>query len=286
MVRPLPAVVASLALVGSSAWSARAMADPADAPPDASASSGAEDAPASAELISVELDPSPARPEPLDPLEAEPPPWNPHLELGADVAFVARTVTTGVDGEETGISYDPALGFGLRASWAIIKYLRFTAYFIDSQHDIRYADNALGLSGELSSGSVATFSLGAKVAPTLHFTERLRSWITVGAGWGRLEFGRLQVDDGVDAAGAPRTYEVRERSTPFVEFPLGLGTSFDVWPKWVSIVLEMTAAPVIDQEGNALNTFQTVAYGEKKAVGGYPRMGGHFVQTLGLSLLL
>jgi hypothetical protein len=276
-----------LALVASLSAPTRAAAEPAarsDTPGHGSEESAG---PTSTGLISVELDPSaPGRPEPLGPIETEPPEWRPHLEVGADVAFVARTVTTGLDGKETGVSYDPALGFGLHASWAIVKYLRFTAYFIDASHSVRYADNALGLDGSIQAGDVSTFSFGARISPTLHFTDAIRSWITAGAGWGRFEFGRLQVDEGSSPAGA-RTYEVRERSTPFVEFPLGVGSSIDVWPRWLSVVVELTAAPVVDQGGSAMEVGQTIdPDGRKRAVGGYPQMAGHFVQTLGLSLLL
>lgn len=274
-----PKAAGAVALVAIVAAPARASAEPA--------ADREGPGPTSTGLVSVELDPSrEGRPPPLGPVEPEPPEWRPHLELGADVAFVARTVSTDLEGRETGVSYDPALGFGLHASWAIVRYLRFTAYFVDASHSVRYSDNALGLAGTLTGGDVSTYSFGARLSPTLHFTDAIRSWVTAGAGWGRFEFGRLQVDEGASPAGE-RTYEVRERSTPFVEFPVGVGSSFDVWPKWLSVVVELTAAPVVDQGGNAMEVGQTIdPDGRKRAVGGYPRMAGHFVQTLGLSLLL
>jgi hypothetical protein len=129
--------------------------------------------------------------------------------------------------------------------------------------------------------SAETFSFGAKLAPTLPISERLRIWLAVGVGWGRFNFDSMTVMQGAEE------FTVRERKGVFVEFPLGLGISFDVIERWMAIGYEAVAAPVVGQSGDAYEPSQTVdANGIIQNVGplGAPEVS--FVQTLGVSLIL
>jgi hypothetical protein len=163
----------------------------------------------------------------------------------------------------------------------VLRYLRFTAYFVSARHDVALPPGALGQSGEISLDSVSTYSFGARLSPTIPWSARARSWISVGGGWGRLEFGKMRVTEGASA------FTVKERSASFVEIPLGLGTSFDIIPNWLSIELEVTGAFALGQEGDALREVQAIdAQGRRRAVSGFPELDATFVQTLGLSLIL
>src|SRR5262249_30995998 len=157
-------------------------------------------------------------------------------------------------------------------------------YFIDAHHEVEIPTGALEQSGHVSKYTldpVKTYSFGARLCPTLPIGLRARAWASIGAGWGRLEFGRMTVHD------AGGDYLVRERAGPFVEFPLGLGGSFDVIPRWLSVEVELTGAFVTSQTGENVDTAQAIdKSGKITHVGGFPLVDGTFAETVGLSLIL
>jgi hypothetical protein len=224
----------------------------------------------------------PPRPPPLgagDPIA--PPPRRRSIEIGVDVALVSRPSSI-EDAEAPKVSYDPAIGYGVHGRVEILRHLRFTAYFVSSAHDVDLPPGALGQAGALALDSVSTFSFGARLMPTWPFSDRLRSWVSVGAGWGRLEFGRMEVTDP-----GQKPFTVRERATSFVEIPLGVGTSFEIIPRWLSLEVEATGAFVVGQQGSSVEAAQAVdAAGKIRSIGSFPRLDASFVQTVGLSLLL
>ena len=141
----------------------------------------------------------------------------------------------------TGVRYSPALGFGLHARWDMFSFLRFTAYFIDARHDIPKGPGVLNCQptacGALQlDSSIHTFVFGARFQPMLRLTSRLRTYASVGIGWGRIEVPRMQIGDGSGS------FPMRERSDPFVEFPLGFGFGFDVIRDWVAVEYEFHGA--------------------------------------------
>lgn len=220
---------------------------------------------------------------PLPPApDTQPPPWGRTLEIGGDVALVARPASTRSTGDATGIRYRTAVGYGVHARWDIFRYLRFTSYFIDAQHTVLIPDGALGVSAPVTLDTADSFSFGARLSPTLPLTERARVWLTSGVGWGRIELGRMTVQEpGTEA------FVVRERSMSFVEIPLGVGVAFEIIPRWLAVEVEVTGAFVLGQEGSALHDAQGIdATGKKRLIGSFPEIDASFVQTLGLSLLL
>jgi len=225
----------------------------------------------------------PPRPPPLG--AGEPPsapPWRRSIDVGVDVAFVSRPATSLDDGSPTPVRYEPALGYGLHGRIDILRHLRFTGYFVSASHGLELPPGSLGQRGELSLDSVSTFSFGARLMPTWPFSDRLRGWVSVGAGWGRLEFGRMTVSEAGGAA-----FTVRERSTSFVELPLGVGTSYAIVPRWLALEVEVTGAFVVGQLGSSVKAAQAIdAAGKIRSIGGLPRLDASFVQTVGLSLLL
>jgi hypothetical protein len=227
--------------------------------------------------------------EPLvDVTPPEAPPWERRLEIGASFAFVIRPFAQAL--APTDIAYSPAPGFGVHIHWPVFEWLRIHPYFIHAFHSLDIPQGALQASTSLSISpeatisdeSVATFVLGAKIAPTLPFSDRWRGWVTAGIGWGRLEFPTMTVTepDGV-------SYEIRDRSGVMVEFPLGIGIAFDVIERWMSVHYEATAAPITGQTGAAHEIFQAVdGDGEIRDVGAFGAIEASFVQTLGVSLIL
>ncbi len=80
---------------------------------------------------------------------------------------------------------------------------------------------------------------------------------------------------------------IRERADSVVELPVGLGASFEVIPRWLSIQLELTYAFDVGQVGTGQDRAQAIGDdGRKLDIGGLPRLDGLLVQTVGISLLL
>ena len=222
-----------------------------------------------------------ARPAALPPLEPTNLPNSRHVDIGAAVAFVHR-VTEGQTGTEGAlVRYPSAVGLSLSARVDVWRYLRANLYVVRSSTTFDLPAGALGLSGNPGAVPLTGYSFGLRLSPTLPLGPRARTWLSVGAGWGRLEVGRFDV---VDRAG---TYRVRERAFSFVEFPLGIGTSFDIIKNWLTIEFEGTCSFQAAQRGTALENRQTInAEGKRAAVGPFPSLAATFVQTLGLALVL
>jgi hypothetical protein len=198
------------------------------------------------------------------------------------VALVARTAKH--EEASPNIRYEPTVGFGLQGGFEIFRYLRFNAYFVDARHDVTLPPGSLGLDPEsrIELAPMYTFAFGARFLPTLPLSKRVRVWIALGVGYGRMEFERMTVTqpDGQQII-------VRDRSEPFIEFPLGGGASFDILQDRLRVNLEITGAFINNQDGNATGPVQAIdPAGKKLAVGGFPELAGSFVQTLGISLVL
>jgi len=235
------------------------------------------------------------RPPEVDVPAPEEPEWTRHLEVGADVAFAMRPFHNGV--VESDIGYSNAIAWGLHAHWNALDWLRFTPYFINIHHGVEPglgslatdSPNSISPTWAVQKSTVKTYSFGLKVQPTLNFTDRLRAWVTVGMGWGRFDFPEMTVDTRPDdqPPGDDEVFTIRKRKAVFVEFPLGLGISWDVIDRWLAIEFESTAAPMSGQSGNALEVYQAVApNGEVREVGPFGAAQVTFIQALGLSLIL
>jgi hypothetical protein len=231
-------------------------------------------------------EPAPPEPPPRPPLAKAPPavplPWERHLELGADVAFVALPASADAEGRATPIRFDPAFGFALHLNIDVFRYLRFTTYLVDSRHTMSLPPGSLGQPGTIEDARVHTFRFGARASPSLPLTERVRLWATAGMGWGQLEFSRMTITDP-----SKNPFTIRERADAVLELPLGIGASFEVIPRWLSVQLEVTYAFDLGQEGTGQSEAQAIDdAGKKRRIGGLPRLSGLLVQTLGVSLLL
>jgi hypothetical protein len=234
-----------------------------------------------ADESAAEAESVPARPAAFPPLEPTKLPNSRHVDIGAAVAFVHR-VTEGQTGTEGAlVRYPSAVGLGLSARVDVWRYLRANLYVLRSSTTADLPAGALGLSGNPGAVPLTGYSFGLRLSPTLPLGPRARTWLSVGAGWGRLEVGRFDVVD------RGRTYHVRERAFSFVEFPVGMGTSFDIIKNWLTIEFEATCAFHAAERGTALRNGQTInAEGSRAAVGPFPTLAATFVQTLGLALVL
>ncbi|WP_438005697.1 hypothetical protein WME89_44630 [Sorangium sp. So ce321] len=230
----------------------------------------------------------PPRP-PLPP--ATPPPrlpWERHIEIGADLAFVSRLGSRDEEGNLTLARLKPAIGVGVHARWEIFDHLRFSAFFVHTEHALALSRGALAQPGAITAEpredgapSVRALALGGRLAPTLPISERARAWLSVGIGYDRLFVGRMRVSE------PGGEFTIRERGASYVALPLGLGFSFDLIQDWLTIELETSGAFLLGRGGDATRAGQAIdAQGRRRIIGPLPQAQGSFLQTLGLSLVL
>ena len=234
-----------------------------------------------AEQSNAEIASDLARPAPLSPLEPAHLPISRHVDIGAAVALVHRVAEGQTGTEGSLVRYPSAVGVGLSARVDLLQYLRANLYVVRGSSAMDLPAGALGLRGDPEPLTVTSYSFGLRLSPTLPLGPRARTWLTLGAGWGRLETGRFHV------ASAGKTFQVRERAFSFVELPIGIGTSIDIIKNWLTVEFEATGAFHVAQRGTATMKSQAIdASGHRIPVGPFPLLAASFVQTLGLALVL
>lgn len=230
--------------------------------------------------ISSEPEPLP-RPKALPPLSVTPAAFRRHVDLGVGLSLLSRLTATETSDGPTSVRYPAALGFVISARVDVLRHLRAGVYVMRHVRDMSLGEGVLGFAGDPDPISVYSYSLGFRLAPTWPLSCRARAWASAGIGWGRTELGRFHV---VSSAG---TFEVRERSASHLEWPLGLGFSFDVIRNWLVVEVEATGGLYSGERGDALRSGQAIdAAGRLLRVGPFPNVRATFVQTLGLSLIL
>lgn len=230
----------------------------------------------------------PARPPPLPLLEPAPLPITRHIDVGLAVGMIQRVAEGQTDGSTAIVRYPWAVGVGLSARVDVWKYLRANLYAVRGSTTIDMApdtlgfhDPSLGLHDDPGPASLTSYSFGLRLSPTLPLGPRARTWLSVGAGWGRLEVGRFEV------ASAGKSFLVRERAFSFVEIPVGIGTSIDIIKNWLSLEFEVTGAFHVAQRGTALRQGQAIdTEGHRVPMLALPMLSASFMQTLGLALVL
>lgn len=221
-----------------------------------------------------------ARPAPLVTGEPKPLSWDRLLDIGGDFAIVERPASVDASGKGSLVRYEPATGFALHIRWPLHTYLMLEGYFVDAHMPLTIPVGALGVADPITAPPVETYVFGVRLSPTVQYGA-WRGFLSVGAGWGRFEFQRMK------ATSADGAYTIRERGGSFVEIPFGIGVSWEVVKRWLSIDLVGTAAFVAAQHGDAFEVGQTVdAAGHLHPVNGFPVMDASLVQTIGFSLLL
>jgi hypothetical protein len=79
----------------------------------------------------------PPRPPPLGAGEpGSPPPSRRQVDIGIDVAYVSRPASALEGGAASPVRFDPAIGYGFHGRIDILRYLRFTGYFVSSTHEL------------------------------------------------------------------------------------------------------------------------------------------------------
>src|SRR5262249_36542581 len=163
--------------------------------------------------------------------------WEQHLEVGGGALFSAVLASEDGEHKPTSVRLRPNAGFHVRLSWEVLRYLWFTGYLVESRHKVEAPAGSLGLPTALTGDSAWKYSFGARVTPTLPLGSRVRLWLTAGAGWGQIQYGRLCPKEPCGSV-----LVVRERAANILEIPIGAGAAFEVIPRWLRVHLELTYA--------------------------------------------
>jgi hypothetical protein len=254
----------------------------------------------------------------------EPVPWHNHLEVGGGLAVSELLAHTDGAGLPTPIRFRPAPGFHLDLSWQVFRFLRFTGYIQEHDHGLDFPHpGSLRLPGTITGqgaliakpvnnvdvGNVDEqvgpkptahmYTFGFRFSPTLPIGSRGRLWLTMGVGWGRIEYPRYTYWDGAPSVcklvvmvpnsldNAKPCVTIRDRAENLFEVPFGVGGSFTIIPRWLSIHAEVTGSFIPSQSGDALDTGQFIdASGAIHSLQPMPKLDAAFTETIGLSLHL
>jgi hypothetical protein len=214
-------------------------------------------------------------------LHAEPTPAH-KVEVGVSAGWLHRSAKTSTAHNPAGMSYGGAFGQTVQVRLRVANWLRVGAYYQRAYHTIGIPQGGVAPPGAgVDLDSTLAYSIGARLEPTIELSPRVRLWLILGAGWGRLTTPRMKVSSSTNK------YTVMEREGVLAEFPMGIGGSFQVIPRWLAITFDTTIAPNYAQSGSLHEPTQ---YVDDRGVIGHtvpmPEIGATFAQMFGLSLLL
>ena len=246
----------------------------------------------------TESEPSDAEPEPkpLPPPRADEQEPRPYPE-SSDDAYYSRKVLLGPEAgvvfrssQDDRVSYAAGFAWGVHARVELLPWLGFRAGYLVSRHPADIEDDALGNPNtRYSSPTLSVHHIAGRIEPTWVATDELRLFASLGIGWSRITAETIDLSPAAPALGTAggTELEVRKQTGVMLEYPLGLGASYDVVPRWVALSLALWAAPLSNQTGDAFESTQTVDQdGMLTSVQGLPKFAATFGGTLGLSIIL
>jgi len=202
------------------------------------------------------------------PVHADPDVAGRMAELGAGSGFVYRRASTDPGSNPGGIRYGGFVGIDAQARVYVVPWLRVAVYYLGGYASIDIPRGAASIEyDELDLGKAWAFSLGGRVEPTWHVSDRFRAFGIVGAGWGRMKTPPMQVKN------EATSYAVDRRAGVWIEFPVGLGATVDVVRDRLGLSFESTLAPHSSQSGSLFGAVQYVdSSGTMGHVQGMPKL--------------
>lgn len=201
------------------------------------------------------------------------------VQLGPDFGFIARPARS----NGAGITYEPGIVYGAHAQVLAAPWLRFSIYYLRARQALTIPAGALRPGTTLTSDDphLGSYVLGARLQPTLNLGSRFHLWANAGGGWGTVTAPALEL------AEATTTMRVGSRSGVLVEIPLGVGGSFDIIERWLSVSLDATYAILLEQSGEMYRDAQVIdSLGAMHHVGPMPKLGPAITATIGLRVEL
>jgi opacity protein-like surface antigen len=120
-------------------------------------------------------------------------------------------------------------------------------------------------------------TIGARFEPTYVVHPRFRLFGVLGIGWVRMD-APMPTAAGFLLPG--------KRSATEVNFPLGVGVSYEVVPDWVNTTLSFTYGLAFDQHGGAYEPLQAIVDGKIVYLAPLPKLQsvGDLILTVGVIL--
>jgi opacity protein-like surface antigen len=200
----------------------------------------------------------------------------------AEASILAGLTNRYAQSNLDGIAYEPALQLSFQARGYVWSWLNAAVYHRRASHGIDLPRGAAGFDYErIEIDKALAYSLGARIEPTYRVSDVFRAWVSVGLGWGRMSLDRVHVQE------ATRSYTVRERAGVFVEVPMGIGASYELVPRWLTVQMEADIAPLSKQSGTLFGPTPYVdSNGSLHFTGSFPTQSLSTSFLLGVSFLL
>lgn len=166
-------------------------------------------------------------------------------------------------GDSDRLSYSPAFAWGGYLKTDLLRFLSARVSYVNSIHEV---DGKPLIEG-VESGSytdVSTFSLRFTLEPTWRWAD-LRAFGVLGVGWGKLRVDHVDSDDGFHLAAS--------QAGVFIEYPLGIGLSYDLLDGWLTAGALYTFALHSKVTGNIYGDTRGITQdGQRVTIGGLPRV--------------
>lgn len=164
------------------------------------------------------------------------------LELGPDVAYVQRLSASPTQG----VGVRSALSPGLFSRAYLLPWFAVGFRYTQSYHILDLSPEGLGTnSPKLEAASeFRVTTLQGSVQPTWVVRPTLRLYSSIGLGWGSVTTPSIRLT-------GPASSAIRQRRGVFVEVPVGLGVTWWVFPRWISLTYESIFAPAMFSSGDA-----------------------------------
>lgn len=180
----------------------------------------------------TELDVLNTLPEPAEPREGDQavaPPAPPFGRLRT-VDFGPLFGVTWRKAESAPQSYDAGFTWGAFARVDVWRFLGARVSYLNSRHSV---DGAPTVDGSVRGAypTLQSYSFRATLEPTWapsFAAEQLRLFGVLGVGWGKTRIEHIEDDDGAH-------HLTSVRAGVFLEYPLGLGVSYDLLDGWLSL---------------------------------------------------
>ncbi|MEZ4372553.1 MAG: hypothetical protein R3B07_17135 [Polyangiaceae bacterium] len=189
------------------------------------------------------------------------------LEIGPLVGLSLRS------GDSDRLSYSPAIAWGGYLRTNLVSFLAARLSYINATHEV----DGKPLVDGVETGSyddVSSFSLRFTLEPTWRSGD-LRAFGVLGVGWGKLRVDHVNADDGFHLGAS--------QAGVFIEYPLGIGASYDLLDGWLTLGLLYTFSLHSKVTGDIYQDNRGVTRdGQRVTLGGLPRLD--YSQLLALTV--
>lgn len=209
-----------------------------------------------------------------------------HLSLSLSAVTLSmpgdHTIPSGSAGARapSNVEYVPTVGLEAELRFPIFRYLQAGVAATFGMPSVAYDAGALGIAGAYDGDAMARVQGEFRAFPTLPIDRWVSVFAILGVGFGRLEFPEVTVD------GPDHTTRIGARGASFFDFPLGVGATFTLVPRWLTLGLSVDVAPMVTRDGDAFVPVQVLEGGSIRRAHALPNVDATYRQALTLSLIL